>query len=178
MTPLRAASEGARQIGFTVVSITVSLIAAFIPILFMGGVVGRLLREFAVTMTFAIAISAVVSLTVTPTICARFGKTSPRVSRLHRLMEPLLSRLTAAYARGLRWSLRHPYLMLVVMLATVAATVQMYIDAPKGFFPQDDTGLVMAMTEASPDISFEAMQALHCLVFDHGLEPEKSCDST
>ena len=160
MTPLRAASEGARQIGFTVVSITVSLIAAFIPILFMGGVVGRLLREFAVTMTFAIAISAVVSLTVTPMICARFGRTSPRMSRLDRLMEPLLSRLTAAYARGLRWSLRHRYLMLAVMLATVAATVQMYVDAPKGFFPQDDTGLVMAMTEASPDISFEAMQAL------------------
>ena len=160
MTPLQATLEGARQIGFTVVSITVSLIAAFIPILFMGGVVGRLLREFAITMTFAIAISAVVSLTVTPAICARFTRSAGRITWVDRLMEPLLTKLTAAYARGLCWTLRHRLLMLGLTIATIVATVALYSSAPKGFFPQDDTGLAMVITQASADVSFEAMQAL------------------
>jgi multidrug efflux pump len=162
LSPLRAAIEGARQIAFTVISISVSLIAAFTPLLFMGGVVGRLLLEFALTLSFAIAISMVVSLTLTPMICAHFVKSapSPNATRLDRLVERILSRALAAYGKSLDVVLRHRVLTMMVMLATVALTTELYVKTPKGFFPQDDTGLIFGGTRAAPDISFEAMKEL------------------
>ena len=162
LSPLRAAIEGARQIGFTVLSISVSLVAAFTPLLFMGGVIGRLFWEFSLTLTFAIAISTVVSLTLTPMICAHFVKSapSPNATWLDRLMERVLARTLAAYARTLDIVLRHRVLTLLVFLATIALTVELYVKTPKGFFPQDDTGLIIAGTRAAPDISFEAMKDL------------------
>ncbi len=162
MGRLEAALVGARQIGFTVVSISVSLIAAFIPLLFMQGILGRLFREFSLTLVFAIVVSTFVSLTVTPMICGRFmrrnDETKPRW--YDRAIEGVLSRLTQAYARTLRIGLRHPWLMLLVTLATVALTVELFRTTPKGYFPQDDTGLLFGFTEASPDISFPAMAEL------------------
>jgi multidrug efflux pump len=162
MSPLRAAIVGARQISFTVVSISVSLVAAFTPLLFMGGVVGRLFREFSLTLTFAIAISTVVSLTLTPMICAHFVKVAPSPSAtwLDRLVERVLRRVLAAYAATLDVVLRHHVLTLMVLLATIALTTVLYVKTPKGFFPQDDTGLIFGGTRASPDISFEAMKEL------------------
>ena len=162
MTPIRAAIEGARQIGFTVISISVSLIAAFTPLLFMGGVVGRLFSEFSLTLTFAIAISTVVSLSLTPMICAHFVKSapSPNATWLDRVVERVLARSVAAYATSLDVVLRHRFLTLLVFLATIALTVGLYIKTPKGFFPQDDTGLIFGGTRAAPDISFEAMKEL------------------
>jgi multidrug efflux pump len=162
MTPLRATIEGARQIGFTVISISASLIAAFIPLLFMGGVVGRMFREFSVTLAFAIAISTIVSLSVTPMICAHFVRAapSPNATWFDRAVEAVLRRLIAGYAVSLDFVLRHRILTLMVFLATIALTVQLYIKTPKGYFPQDDTGLVFGGTRAAPDISFEAMKEL------------------
>ena len=161
-SPLRATIEGARQIGFTVVSISVSLVAAFIPLLFMSGVVGRLFREFSVTLCFAIAISTVVSLTVTPMICAHFLRAPPSLDAtvLDRIVESVLRRLVSAYAVSLGFVLRHRILTLLVFLATIALTVDLYIKTPKGYFPQDDTGLIFGGTRAAPDISFEAMKEL------------------
>ncbi len=161
-SPLRAAIEGARQIGFTVVSISISLIAAFIPLLFMGGIVGRLFREFSVTLAFAVAISTIVSISVTPMICAYFVKEPPGTdaTKLDRLMESVLSRIIAFYAQTLTAVLRFRLLTIVVMIATVAFTAFLYVKVPKGFFPQDDTGLVFGSTEASTDISFPAMRDL------------------
>jgi multidrug efflux pump len=162
MTPLRATIEGARQIGFTVLSISISLVAAFTPLLFMGGVVGRLFAEFSLTLTFAIAISTVVSLTLTPMICAHFVKAapSPDATWLDRAVEKVLRRAVAAYASSLDVVLSHRVLTMVVFLATIALTVGLYAKTPKGFFPQDDTGLIYGGTRASPDISFEAMKGL------------------
>jgi hydrophobe/amphiphile efflux-1 (HAE1) family protein len=167
-SPLRAALSGARQVGFTVVSISVSLIAAFIPLLLMGGIVGRLFREFSVTLAFAIAISTVVSLTVTPMICAYFVRVppSPDATWLDRLMEGVVSRMVRFYDRSLTVVLQHRVLTLIVFLATVALTVGLYIRTPKGYFPQDDTGLIFAATEASTDISFDAMKALQLKAMD------------
>jgi multidrug efflux pump len=155
-SPMQAALKGARQIGFTVISISLSLIAAFIPLLFMEGIVGRLLREFSVTLVFAIAVSTVVSLTVTPMICAYFVRSgpSPDATRLDRLVEGVMSRVLRAYARTLDIALRHRFLTMLVMLATVAATVNLYVKTPKGYFPQDDTGLIVGSTRAFADISF------------------------
>ena len=162
MTPLRAAVEGARQIGFTVLSISISLVAAFTPLLFMGGLVGRLFAEFSLTLTFAIAISTVVSLSLTPMICAHFVKSapSPDATRFDRVVERILARVVAAYAASLDVVLRHRVLTLMVFLATIALTAELYVKTPKGFFPQDDTGLIFGGTRASPDISFEAMKDL------------------
>ena len=162
MSPLRATIEGAGQIGFTVISISLSLIAAFIPLLFMGGVVGRLFREFSVTLTFAIAISTVVSLSVTPMICAHFVKKppSPNATWFDRIVEAVLRRMISAYTSSLDFVLRHRVLTLFVFLATIALTVDLYIKTPKGYFPQDDTGLIFGGTRASPEISFEAMKDL------------------
>ncbi len=162
MTPLRATIEGARQIGFTVISISVSLVAAFTPLLFMGGVVGRLFAEFSLTLTFAIAISMVVSLSLTPMICAHFVKAAPsrNATWLDRLVEGVLNRTVAAYAASLDVVLRHRYLTLLVFLATIGLTTWLYIQTPKGFFPQDDTGLIFGGTRAAPDISFESMKDL------------------
>jgi multidrug efflux pump len=161
-SPLRATLQGASQIGFTVVSISVSLFAAFIPLLFMGGVVGRLFREFSVTLAFAIAISTVVSLSVTPMICAYFVRQPPSRDGtwLDRRVEGLLARLVSFYDRTLSIALNHRPLMLIVFVATIALTVGLYIKTPKGYFPQDDTGLIFSGTIASPDISFDAMKAL------------------
>jgi multidrug efflux pump len=160
--PMRAALEGTRQIGFTVVSISVSLVAAFIPLLFMGGVVGRLLREFSVTLAFAVAVSTVVSLTVTPMICAHFLRSVPsaEATRLDRVVEGTFAWLVRGYMRTLAVALRHQVMMLLITLLTVALTVNLYIKTPKGYFPQDDTGLIFGSTRASPDISFEAMNKL------------------
>jgi multidrug efflux pump len=167
-SPLRATLQGARQIGFTVVSISVSLIAAFIPLLFMGGVVGRLFREFSVTLAFAIAISTVVSLSVTPMICAYFVRQPPSRDGtwLDRQVEGLLTRLVRFYDRTLTLALAHRSFMLIVFVATIVLTIGLYIKTPKGYFPQDDTGLVFGGTIASPDISFDAMKALQLKAMD------------
>ena len=167
-SPLRATLKGAKQIGFTVVSISISLIAAFIPLLFMGGIVGRLFREFSVTLAFAIAVSTVVSLSVTPMICAYFVRQgpSPNATWLDRLVERTLDRLIRFYARTLDIVLEHRTLTLIVFVATVALTVGLYIKTPKGYFPQDDTGLIFGGTEASTDISYEAMEKLQLQAMD------------
>jgi multidrug efflux pump len=161
-SPMRAALDGARQIGFTVISISVSLIAAFIPLLFMGGVVGRLLREFSVTLAFAIVVSTVVSLTVTPMICAHFVRSAPSddATRLDRLMNRVIRGVVRGYIASLRGVLGHWVVMTIVMLITVALTAVLYVRTPKGYFPQDDTGLIFGSTRASADISFEAMAKL------------------
>ena len=161
-SPLRATIEGARQIGFTVISISLSLIAAFIPLLLMGGIVGRLFREFSVTLAFAIMVSTVVSLSVTPMICAHFVRRppSPNATLFDRIVEGTLRRMISAYSRSLDVVLRHRFLTLLVFFLTIALTVQLYISTPKGYFPQDDTGLIFGGTRASPDISFKAMTEL------------------
>ena len=162
MSPLRAALSGARQIGFTVISISLSLIAAFIPLLFMGGVTGRFLREFSVTLTFAVIISTAVSLSVTPMICAYFVRSAPSKTAtwLDRAVEAVLSRLIRGYAASLELVLQYRALVLLVFLATIALTVRLYITTPKGYFPEDDTGLMWGSTRASTDISFAAMAEL------------------
>jgi multidrug efflux pump len=166
--PLRATLMGARQIGFTVISISVSLIAAFIPLLLMGGLVGRLFREFSVTLAFAITVSTVVSLSVTPMICAYFVRQPPSndATWLDRAVEYVVSRMVRFYDRTLYSVLDHRWLTLVVFIATIALTVGFYIRTPKGYFPQDDTGLIFGATEASADISFDAMKALQLKAMD------------
>ena len=162
MDGFRAALLGSRQIGFTVVSISASLVAVFVPLLFMPGLVGVFFREFSLTLTYAVLVSTVVSLTLTPMLCAHFMRRDVEgsQSRFDRLVEGTLARLIAAYAATLRPTLRHPWLMLLVVGATIAATVALFVTTPKGLFPQDDAGLITAMTEASPDTSFPAMKAL------------------
>ena len=168
MRPMQATLEGAKQIGFTVISISVSLVAAFIPLLFMDGVVGRLLREFSVTLVFAIVVSTVVSLTVTPMICAHFVKEppSPDATRFDRIVEAIMGWMVRGYMRTLTAVLHHRLLMGVVMLATIAVTVNLYIKTPKGYFPQDDTGLVFGSTQAAADISYDAMLKLQRQALD------------
>jgi multidrug efflux pump len=160
MTPVEAALRGAREIGFTVFSISVSLVAVFIPILLMGGIVGRLFREFAMTLSAAIAISLVVSLTTTPMMCARLLGAGPetRHGRLYRASERAFEWLVRQYATTLGWVLRHPLLVLLLALATVAVNVYLFVIVPKGFFPQQDTGRLTGNIQAAQDISFQAMQ--------------------
>src|SRR5712692_8716094 len=162
MSPFRDAIEGAQQIGFTVLSISISLVAAFIPLLFMTGVVGRVFREFSVTLAFAIAVSTAVSLTLTPMICAHFVRKppSPDATWLDRLVERVLRAMVRAYANSLGVVLQHRALMLLVMAATLAITAMLYVRTPKGWFPQDDTGLIWGGTQASTEISFQAMYEL------------------
>jgi multidrug efflux pump len=162
MRPYQAALEGARQIGFTVLSISLSLIAAFTPLIFMDGIVGRLLREFSLTLTFAIVVSTVVSLTITPMICAHYIKeaTSGNATWFDRVVEGLLSRIVAFYTRTLRVVLGFPFLTMIVFFATIALTVTLYIKTPKGYFPVDDSGFVIGSTRASADISFQSMLGL------------------
>ena len=162
MTPVMAALEGARQIGFTVVSISVSLIAAFIPLLFMTGVIGRVFREFSVTLAFAIAISMVVSLTLTPMICAHFVRKppSPNATWLDRVVERTMAWIIGLYGRSLRVVINHRTLTMLVMAGTIALTCWLYVKTDKGWFPSDDTGLIWGGTQASPEISFEAMSEL------------------
>jgi multidrug efflux pump len=162
--PLPAALIGSRQIGFTVVSISLSLVAVFIPLLFMGGILGRLFHEFAMTLTMAIAISAAVSLSLTPMICGRWMRPHgpPRIRALaaaDRAIERLFAGLQRGYARSLGWSLRHGGVMLLAMLATIVVTVRLYGTVPKGFMPTQDTGLLQGSTVAAPDISFNGMEA-------------------
>jgi hydrophobe/amphiphile efflux-1 (HAE1) family protein len=162
MPPMRAAIEGARQIGFTVLSISISLVAAFIPLLFMSGVIGRVFREFSVTLAFAIAVSTIVSLTLTPMICAYFVRKppSPDATWFDRLVERGLQAMVRAYARSLAVVLDHRALTLLVMAATVAITAIFYVRTPRSYFPSDDTGLVYGGTQASSEVSFQAMYEL------------------
>jgi hydrophobe/amphiphile efflux-1 (HAE1) family protein len=159
MTPMRAALEGARQIGFTVVSISVSLVAAFIPLLFMSGIVGRVFREFSVTLAFAIAVSTVVSLTVTPMICAHFVRKppSPDATWFDRLVERCLGWLKGSYARSLTAVLGHRIMTLFLMVGVVGLTTLLFIQTPKGYFPADDTGLIWGSTAASTEASYQSM---------------------
>ncbi|HEX7881182.1 MAG TPA: efflux RND transporter permease subunit [Afipia sp.] len=168
MTPYKAALLGAKQIGFTVLSISISLVAAFIPLIFMEGIIGRLFREFSLTLTFAILVSMVVSLTVTPMICAHYIKStiSPDATWFDRLVEGSLSRIVRFYERTLHVVLRFPFLTMVVFVATIALTVTLYIKTPKGYFPTDDSGLVIGATRASPDVSFQAMLGLQQRIAD------------
>jgi multidrug efflux pump len=168
MRPYQAALEGARQIGFTVLSISLSLIAAFTPLIFMDGIVGRLLREFSLTLTFAIVVSTVVSLTITPMICAHYIKeaTSDSATWFDRIVEGSLSRMVTFYTRTLRVALEFPLMVLLVFLATIALTVTLYIKTPKGYFPIDDSGFVIGITRASADISFQSMLGLQQRIAD------------
>ena len=170
-SPLRAdARRAPGRSASRSISISVSLIAAFIPLLFMGGIVGRLFREFSVTLAFAIAVSTVVSLSVTPMICAYFVRAARRARR--DLARPASSKaLLRALIALLRPHARlacsqHRVLTLVVFVATIALTVELYIKTPKGYFPQDDTGLIFGGTQASTDISFEAMEKLQQQAID------------
>ena len=160
MKPLEAALEGARQIGFTIVSITVSLIAVFIPILLMGGIIGRLFREFAVTLSIAVALSAIVSLTVTPTMAGRLLRpvNEEKLGWFARTSERGFAALVRWYDRALRWVLRHALLMLLLTISTLGLTVLLAIRVPKGLFPQQDTGMLSGFSEASQDISSGAMR--------------------
>ncbi len=161
--PMEAAIKGAQQIGFTVMSITLSLIAVFIPLTLMPGLVGRLFHEFAVTLTVAIAVSALVSLTVTPMICAHFmrrGDTTPRRSRFVALFDFAYRKTIDGYERSLDWALAHRSLMLGLTLLTVVMTVVLYVQIPKSFLPEEDTGLIIGNTIASPGISFDSMKEL------------------
>ena len=160
MNRIDAAIAGARQIGFTVLSISLSLLAAFIPLYFMPGIIGRFFREFSMTLAFAVVISTFVSLTIAPTVVARLPQRPDRVTRFDRIVEAVLGALTRGYGATLGTALRHRWLMLLVTLFTVAATVQMFRTIPKGYFPQDDTGLIVGFTEAAPDVSFPAMAEL------------------
>jgi hydrophobe/amphiphile efflux-1 (HAE1) family protein len=158
-TAVAAALKGARQIGFTVVSITVSLIAAFIPLLFMGGYLGRFFREFSVTLTAAIAISGIVSLTLTPAMCGKFLRRDEGRpdNAFQRGCERVLAAMRRLYEYGLRAALAHRLIMLLVTLAICIATVWLYRIVPKGFFPPQETGIIRGITDAAQDISFAAM---------------------
>jgi multidrug efflux pump len=162
MSPMAAAFLGAREIGFTVLSISISLVAVFIPILLMGGIVGRLFREFAVTLSVAILVSMVVSLTLTPMMCAWLLRPAghARQGLLSRLTERGLDGVTEAYGRLLAVVMRHPRITMAVNLATIALTVWMYVAVPKGFFPQQDTGRITGTLDADQDTSFQTMSAL------------------
>jgi multidrug efflux pump len=159
--PFAAALAGVREIGFTVVSISLSLVAVFVPILFMGGIVGRLFHEFAVTLAAAILVSMVVSLTTTPMLCAHLLTARPPETapgRWSRWSGRLLRRLKSGYRASLAWSLRHSALMLILLGATIALNIHLYSVIPKGFFPQQDTGRVMGGVRADQSISFVAMR--------------------
>jgi hydrophobe/amphiphile efflux-1 (HAE1) family protein len=162
--PYAAALKGAKQIGFTILSITVSLLAVFIPILLMGGVVGRLFREFAVTLSIAIGVSALISLTLTPMMCSRLLRSHAEKKKKNRNwfdvgMERVLDGMTRLYERCLRWVLGHRTLAGIVTVATIGFTVLLYIFIPKGLFPQQDTGQLQGISDAPQDISFPAMKA-------------------
>lgn len=162
MSPMEATVRGAREIGFTVVSMSASLVAVFIPILLMTGIVGRLFREFAVTLSVAIGVSLIVSLTTTPMMCARLLRTRDPSShgRLHRATGRLIEGATRLYERALKVVLRHPYATLALTLATIGLNVYLYTAVPKGFFPQQDTGRLTGTIQADQDTSSQAMQKL------------------
>jgi multidrug efflux pump len=158
MKPLEATIQGASEIGFTVLSMSTSLVAVFIPILMMGGIVGRLFREFAVVLSVAIGVSLFVSLTTTPMLCARFLKhDTGRHGRAYRISESAFNRLLRTYDIGLRWVLRHQFLILLVTIGTVCLNVYLFWITPKGFFPQQDTGRLNGQIQGDQDLSFAAM---------------------
>jgi multidrug efflux pump len=161
MSPMQAALKGASEIGFTVLSISISLVAVFIPILMMGGIVGRLFREFAVTLSVAITVSLVISLTTTPMMCSRLLKhiKDEKHGRFYKLSEKGFSSLLGAYERSLGWVLKHSTLTLLVLAATIGLNIYLFKIVPKGFFPQQDNGTVFGGIQGSQDISFQAMQA-------------------
>src|ERR1700744_4086406 len=158
-SPLDAALKGSEQIGFTILSLTVSLIAVLIPLLFMGDIVGRLFREFAVTLAVTILVSAVVSLTLTPMMSARFLKHKPKSEQnaFYRKSEEWFEYVIAKYGRGVKWVLAHQTLTLIVTAATFVLTLVLYVVVPKGFFPVQDTGVLLAITQADQNVSFDAM---------------------
>jgi hydrophobe/amphiphile efflux-1 (HAE1) family protein len=160
LSPVAAADKGSGEIGFTIVSISLSLVAVFIPLLLMGGIVGRVFREFAVTVTMTILVSAFVALTLTPVMGARFlrPKTSVRHGRLYLLSERAFDVMLAGYRRSLDVALRHRFITLLVFIGTVALSVYLFVIIPKGFFPQQDTGLILGTSEAAQDVSFAEMK--------------------
>jgi len=167
--PFEAALKGAKQIGFTIVSLTVSLVAVLIPLLFMGGIIGRLFREFAVTLAAAIGVSAVLSLTLTPMMAAWLLRPEPppeQRGRLYQASERVWGATIAAYDRGLHWVFSHQRATLLSAVATLGLTALLALAAPKGFFPQQDTGLIVGVTEAAPDASFERMSERQQAVAD------------
>jgi hydrophobe/amphiphile efflux-1 (HAE1) family protein len=157
--PMEAALKGARQIGFTIISLSFSLIAVFIPLLFMTGIVGRLFREFALTLSAAVVVSAIVSLTLTPMMCARLLKSDAeaRHGRLYMLTERMFKGMLDGYDRSLQWVLRHQAFTLGVAVLTLVATVWLYVIIPKGLLPEQDTGLIIGVTDSAESISFKDM---------------------
>ena len=166
LPPFEAAIKGAGEIGFTIISISLSLIAVFIPLLLMSGIVGRLFREFALTVTMTIVVSAFVSLTLTPMMCARLLKDEKhaRHGRAYMAVERFFDAVLAGYDRSLTWVLRHQRATMATMLATMAATAYLYVYIPKGFFPQQDTGYIQATSEMAQDISFAEAKTKHLAV--------------
>ena len=157
--PMEAALKGAEQIGFTIVSLTVSLIAVLIPLLFMGDIVGRLFREFAITLSMTIVVSAIVSLTLTPMMCSRLLKHKPESSqgRLYRVSDHAFNAVIDFYGRTLRFVLRFQFITLLVAIATLVGTIYLYVIVPKGFFPVQDTGVILGVSEAPQTVSFASM---------------------
>ncbi|MGO9934202.1 MAG: multidrug efflux RND transporter permease subunit [Steroidobacteraceae bacterium] len=168
MSPLQATLKGAGEIGFTILSISISLVAVFIPLLLMGGIIGRLFREFAITLTMTIAVSAFVALTLSPTMCALFlrDEKHARHGKAYMVIERAFDKLLAGYTRGLDFVLDHKRATLISFLITVAASVALYIYIPKGFFPQQDTGIIAGLTDAPQDISFDEMVRRQHAVLD------------
>jgi HAE1 family hydrophobic/amphiphilic exporter-1 len=158
LTPMEAALKGSREIGFTIVSITLSLIAVFIPLFLMGGYIGKLFQEFAITVSMSLILSLVISLTLAPMLCARLLKReTERHGWLYRLSERGFDGLLTVYERGLKVVLRHRFITLMAMVGTIAFTGYLYAVIPKGFFPQQDTGMILGIAEAAQDVSFKAM---------------------
>jgi multidrug efflux pump subunit AcrB len=159
--PMEAAIKGAGEIGFTIVSISLSLIAVFIPLLLMGGIVGRLFREFAMTVAIAVLVSAFISLTLTPMMCSRFLRHDHgEHGRMYRIVEGFFDALLGGYRRTLDIVLRHQFITLLVFFATVTVTVMLFINMPKGFFPDQDTGIIQGISEGGQNVSFAEMSRL------------------
>jgi multidrug efflux pump len=176
-SPLQAALKGSEQIGFTIISLTVSLIAVLIPLLFMGDIVGRLFREFAVTLSVTILVSAVVSLTLTPMLCSRLikAKSNKKPGRFYQSSERIYERVIDYYGRTLKWVLKHQPTTMLVAVGTLVLTIILYIIVPKGFFPVQDTGVIQGISEAAQDISFPAMakkqqELAHVILQDPAVE--------
>ena len=157
--PMQAALKGASQIGFTVISLSISLIAVFIPLLFMTGIVGRLFREFAITLSISVVVSAFVSMTLTPMMCARLLKSEKdeKHGRFYKATEDMFERFLGLYESGLKWVMKHQFFTLMIAIGTLVATIWLYIIVPKGLLPQQDTGLISGVTDAAQSISFNAM---------------------
>ena len=168
MTPLEAAHKGAGEIGFTIMSISISLVAVFIPLLLMGGIIGRLFREFAITVTMTIAVSAFVSLTLSPMMCALFLRNEHEVKhgKAYMAIENAFDWMVNQYKRGLDFVLRHQFPTLLTFIATVVATGFLYAAEPKGFFPQQDTGIIAGLSDAAQNVSFEEMVRIEHKITD------------